>query len=59
MSQLSFAHVPATGFTAFHTTFTAGAWALVDSSAYETGGTQSLWNAPVLAVIKVRMTRVV
>ncbi len=59
MSQLSFTHVPSTGFSAFHAKFTTGVWALIDISAYEGIGATPLWSAPTLAVAKVRMKKAV
>lgn len=59
MSQLSFTHVPSTGFSAFHAKFTTGVWALIDISAYEGTGAMPLWNAPTPVVVKVRMKKVV
>ncbi|MBK9264642.1 MAG: hypothetical protein IPM54_33260 [Polyangiaceae bacterium] len=58
MSQLSFAHVPQAGFTAFGSTMSTGAWALVDTTNYENSSTP-LWNAPMTAVVKIRMKRTV
>jgi hypothetical protein len=59
MSQLSFTHVPATGFSAFHAKCTTGTWALIDISAYEGASATPLWNASTLVVVKVRTKKVV
>lgn len=59
MSQLSFTHVPSTGFSSFYAKFTSGVWALIDISAYEGAGAIPLWNAPTLVVVKVRLKKAV
>lgn len=56
MSQLSFTHVPLAGFSAYGAQLSTGAWALVDSSAYDDSN-KSLWNTPTLVVVKLRLKR--